>query len=96
LGFYHGTIVGVKSARILELHLFYFNLNMQTTHHPPTPHTILTNHTPSISSPYLSLALRVNVQPQPNIFPIPLNNTHVKLSPFSTLLPLIVAHDQTP
>jgi hypothetical protein len=38
----------------------------------------------------------VNVELQPNTFPIPLNNTYVKPFPLSTLLALIVAHDQTP
>ncbi len=65
-------------------------------HHKLTPHTILTNHTPPISFPYQPLALCVNVKPQPNNFPIPLNNAHVKPFPPSTLLALIVAHDQTP
>jgi hypothetical protein len=68
---------------------------MQTTHHPPTPHTILTTHAPPTSSLYQSLALHVNVEPQHNTFPIPLNNVHV--GPFvpSILLALIVVHDQT-
>jgi hypothetical protein len=34
--------------------------------------------------------------PQPNIFRIPLNNTHVEPSTPSILLTPIVAHDQTP
>jgi hypothetical protein len=45
---------------------------MQTTHHPPTHHTILTTHAPLINSPYQPLALCVNVEPQHNTFPIPL------------------------
>jgi hypothetical protein len=48
------------------------------------------------SSPYRPQPFRVIMEPQPNIFPIPLNNTHVKLSPLSTLITLIIAHDQTP
>jgi hypothetical protein len=68
---------------------------MQTMHHPPTPHTILMNHTPPINPP-LTPTLHVNVEPQPNTFPIPLNNTHVKLSPPSIMSTPIVAHDQTP
>jgi hypothetical protein len=54
------------------------------------------HHTPPTSSPYQPLALCVNVKPQPNTFLIPLNNAHVKPFPPSTLLALIVAHDQTP
>jgi hypothetical protein len=33
---------------------------------------------------------------QPNIFPIPLNNAHVKPFPPSLSSTLIIAHDQTP
>jgi len=66
---------------------------MQTMHHPPTPHTILTNHTPPISSPYQPPTLHVNVEPQPNIFSIPLNNAHVGAFPLSILLAPIVAHN---
>jgi hypothetical protein len=69
---------------------------MQTTHHPPTSHIILTTHAPPTSSPYQPLTLHVNVEPQYNTFPIPLNNAHVKPFPPSILLGLIVAHDQTP
>jgi hypothetical protein len=69
---------------------------MQTTHHPLTPHTILTNHAPPTSSPYQTLALRVNVEPQPNIFPIPLNNACVRPFPSSILSTPIIAHDQNP
>jgi hypothetical protein len=54
-------------------------------HHPPTPHTILTTHTPLISSPYQPLTLHVNEKPQHNIFPIPLINVH---DPPSILLTL--------
>jgi len=71
-------------------------LHMQTTHHPPTPHTISTNHTPPTISSYQPLTLRMNVKPQPDTFPIPLNNTHVEPSPLSTLSTPLVAHDQTP
>ncbi len=38
----------------------------------------------------------MNVETQPNIFLVFLNNTHVGPSPLSTLLAFIVAHDQTP
>jgi hypothetical protein len=69
---------------------------MQTTHHPPTPHTILTNQVSPISSPYQSPTLRVNVKPQTNIFPIPLNDAHVGPFSSSILLALIVDRDQTP
>jgi hypothetical protein len=69
---------------------------MQTTHPQPTPHTILTNHTPPISSSYQPPTLCVNVKPQPNTFLIPLNNAHVEPFSPSTLLAFIVAHDKTP
>jgi len=62
---------------------------MQTMHHPPTPHTILTNHTPPTNPP-LTPILHVNVEPQPNTFPIPLNNAHVKPSPPFIISTLIV------
>ncbi len=68
---------------------------MQTMHHPPTPHTILTNHTPPTSSPYWPLTFSVNVEPQPNTFPILLNNKHVKPSPPSTMSTSIVTCNQT-
>jgi len=63
-----------------------------TTYQPPN--SILTNHTPPIKYPYQPPTLNVNVEPQPNIFPITLNNTHVEPSPPSTLSTPIVAHDQ--
>jgi hypothetical protein len=69
---------------------------MQTMHHPPTPHTILTTHTWPTSSPYQPPAFHVNVEPQHNTFPIPLNNAHVRLFGPSIMLTLIVSHDQTP
>jgi len=65
---------------------FSITSHIQTVHHRPTPHTILTNHTRPISSPYQPLALCGNVKPQPNSFPISLNNAHVKPFPPSTLL----------
>jgi hypothetical protein len=71
-------------------------LLMQTTHHPPTPHTILTNYAPPINSHYQPPTFCVNVNPQPNIFSIPLNNAHIRPFPPSILLAPIVAHDQTP
>jgi hypothetical protein len=74
---------------------FFTPFPTQTTHHPPTPHPILTNHTPLINSPYQSLTLGVILEPQPNIFLIPLNNAHVEPFPPSTLSALIVAHDKT-
>jgi len=75
---------------------FSANFPMQTTHHPPTPHTILTTHAPPTKSPYQPATLHVNVKPQHNTFPIPLNNTHVRPFPPSILSTPIIAHDQTP
>ncbi len=75
--------------------LFSTPFLMQITHHPPTPHTISTNHTPPTNSPYQPSTLCVNVKPQ-LIFSIPLNNAHVRPFPPSILSTLIVAHDQTP
>jgi hypothetical protein len=66
---------------------------MQTMHHPPTPHTILTTHTPPINSPYQPLAFCANVEPQHNILIIPLNNAHVGPFFLHILLTPIVAHD---
>jgi hypothetical protein len=74
---------------------FFTPFLMQTMHHPPTPHTISTNHTRPTNSPYQPPNLCVNVKPQPT-FLIPLNNAHVGPFPPSILLALIVAHDQTP
>jgi hypothetical protein len=41
-------------------------------------------------------AFRVNVKPQSNILPIPLNNAHVGPFSLSILSAFIVAHDQSP
>jgi hypothetical protein len=68
---------------------------MQTTHFPLIPLPILTNHTPSTSSPYQPPALQVNVMPQPYIFPNPIDHAHVGPFPLSTLPNPLVAHDQT-
>ncbi len=67
-----------------------------THHHNPIFHPLsYANRAPSTSSHYQPLALCVNVEPQPNIFPIPINNTHVEPSALSIILTLIVPHDQT-
>jgi hypothetical protein len=66
---------------------------MQTTNHPLIPLPILTNHTPPTSSPYQSLALHVNVGPDPTLSQTPLDHTQEKPFPPSILSTLIVAHD---
>jgi hypothetical protein len=69
---------------------------MQTTHFPLVTPSILTNHTPPISSPYRPPTLCVNVRPQPYTFPNPFDHAHVGPFPPSTLLTFLIAHDQIP
>jgi hypothetical protein len=69
---------------------------MQTMHLPLVPFPILTNHTPPTNSPYQPLAFCVNVKPQSYTFSNPFDHAHVRPFPLSTLLTLLVAHDQTP
>ncbi len=95
----------VSSNLIVHINPFSFHTSPQshstprilckpcTTYQPPN--SILTNHTPPTKSHYWPPTLNVNVEFQPNTFPIILNNTLVEPSSPSTLSTRIVAHDQT-